>query len=553
MKRLVTSAALTAAAMLAGACASVGDGTATGTGVSSAPVATTSHGAIRGSAEDGLRVFRGIAYAAPPVGDLRWAPPQPAARWDGVRDASRFGPACVQPPVPAASLYNDPPFSMSEDCLNLNVWTPEDAQDAPVIVWIHGGSLRIGANSLPMYDGANYARRGVVFVSLNYRLGPLGWLAHEELSEQSPDGISGNYGLLDQIAALRWVRENIAEFGGDPGNVTVMGESAGALSTTYLMAAPQARGLFDKAIIQSTNLRSFPELSEAANGMPSAERLGADLLEKLGTADIGAARAMDPQTLTNKATLAGFVPQGTIDGAILPDQLNDIFDRGEQARVPVIVGYNAHEYRPVGGLGLRMPPTPEQYEAMIERVYGALTPEFLRIYPHSDGDDALLDATGDIIFGWSGERIAQSQDALGLPAYFYIFDHCYPSARARDLCAFHASEVPFAFGNLDADALPEVWPVPDGPHDRAVSDAMLDYWTSFAASGRPHAHGLPAWQAYGSAQRYVRFDEAPLAGRDYKPGMFELHEALVAQQRAAGRSWRMPVVLNAAPQSDDPE
>lgn len=533
-------------AVLLGGCATMPDAPA----ARSEPLVSTSGGKLQGVVEGGLTVFRGIPYAAPPVDDLRWAPPQPAARWSGVRDASAFGPACIQPPVPASSIYNDPPASSSEDCLNLNVWAPQDAEKAPVIVWIHGGSLRIGANSLPMYDGTHYAQRGTVFVSLNYRLGPLGWLAHEELSEESEDGISGNYGLLDQIAALAWVKENIAQFGGDPDNVTIMGESAGALSATYLLVSPQARGLFDKAIIQSTNLRSFPELSQPANGMPSAETIGAGLLEKLGAADIEAARAMDAQQLTNRGTLAGFAPQGTIDGAILPRQLVDIFDDGEQARVPVIVGYNAHEYRPEGGLGLKMPAGPDQYASMIEATFGELASEFLRIYPHDQGADALLDATGDTIFGWSGERIAKSQAELGPASYFYVFDHCYPSAKARDLCAFHASELPFTFGNLSAAAMPARWPVPDGKNDRAVSDAMLDYWTSFAASGRPSAQGHPAWQPYGSDENYVRFDDAPIAGRDYKPGMFELLESFARRQRAAGRSWGMPVGLN-APQSED--
>ena len=551
MNRLAPFFGLVAATLLLGGCAAVVEAPSPSTApASSVPVVATTYGAVRGASEGKVSVFRGIPYAAAPVGELRWAPPQPPEKWNGVRDANTYGSACIQPPVPARSLYNDPPATSSEDCLNLNIWAPQDAEAAPVIVWIHGGSLRIGANSLPMYDGMQYAQRGVVFVSLNYRLGPLGWLAHNELSEESENGVSGNYGLLDQIAALRWVQDNIAAFGGAPSNVTIMGESAGALSTTYLMVSPQARSLFDKAIIQSTNLRSFPELSEPANGMPSAEQIGADLLDKLNATDIAAARALDAQQFTNRATLAGFAPQGTIDGSVLPDQLVDIFDRGEQARVPVIVGYNAHEYRPEGGLGLRMPASPEQYKAMIEATFGDLTPEWLRIYPHSDGTDALLDATGDTIFGWSGERVAQSQNALGFPSYFYVFDHCYPSARARDLCAFHASEVPFTFGNLNAEVMPARWPVPDGEHDRTVSEAMLDYWTSFAISGRPQAAGLAQWQPYGSAERYVRFDDAPIAGRDFKPGMFELLETFARRQRAAGRPWGMPVGLNAATEND---
>ena len=546
MKRLCIGACILAATLLLGGCATPGAAPE----AISAPLASTTGGELRGVREGDLSVFRGIPYAAAPTGDLRWAAPRPAGRWQGVRDASAFGPGCIQPPVPATSLYNDPPSSTSEDCLTLNIWAPHDVQDAPVIVWIHGGSLRIGASSLPMYDGSEYASRGVVFVSINYRLGVLGWLAHPELSEESADGLSGNYGLLDQISALKWVRDNIAAFGGGPENVTVMGESAGALSTTYLMVSPPARGLFEKAIIQSTNLRSFPELSEAANGMPSAERIGVDMLAKLGASDIAGARAMDAQDLTNRSTMAGFNPQGTIDGTTLPRQLIDTFDSGEQARVPVIVGYNAHEYRPVGAPGVAMPTDADEYAARIGAIYGDLAPEFLRIYPHEGGTDALLDATGDGIFGASGERIAKSQQALGLGSYFYVFDHCYPSARARDLCAFHASELPFTFGNLRGEDLPDVWPVPDGPYDRAISNAMLDYWTSFAADGVPRAVGLPDWRSYGAGQNFLAFEDAPVAGRDFKPGMIELHEAFGHQQREAGQAWGMLVGLAAKPATD---
>lgn len=232
---------------------------------------------------------------------------------------------------------------------------------------------------------------------------------------------------------------------------------------------------------------------------------------------------------------------------VLPRQLVDIFDAGQQARVPVMVGFNAHEFRPEGGLGMQMPSSLEEYEARIERIYGDLAPEFLRLYPASEGVEALLDAAGDGIFGWSGERIARGQHDLGLSSYFYIFDHCYPSAELRDLCGFHANELPFSFGNIGADALPDRWPVPDGASDRALSDAMLDYWTSFAANGRPHAEGHPAWQAYGSQQNYIRFADRPMAGRDPRPGMFELHEEFSRRQRERGRSWGLAIGLAAEP------
>ena len=211
-----------------------------GPDVSTRPVVDLQQGRLAGEREGNLDVYRAIPYAPPPVGDARWKAPGPAPSWKGVRDASAFGPACIQPPVPETSLYYDPPADSSEDCLTLNVWAGADAETAPVIVWIHGGSLRIGSSAEPMYDGAEFVRRGAVFVSINYRLGVLGYLAHADLSGESPDGVSGNYGLWDQIAALKWVRDNIEAFGGDPSNVTIMGESAGALSVSYLLTSPEA-------------------------------------------------------------------------------------------------------------------------------------------------------------------------------------------------------------------------------------------------------------------------------------------------------------------------
>ncbi|WP_262422743.1 carboxylesterase family protein [Brevundimonas denitrificans] len=240
-----------------------------------APVVQAPAGSVRGEALDGVAAFRGIPYAEAPTGRMRWRAPVTAAGWDGVRDASRFGPACHQPPSRPGSIYAPAETpAMSEDCLSLNVWTPENAENAPVFVWIHGGSLTGGSGSEVMYDGARMAAEGVVVVTINYRLGVLGYLAHPDLSAESTDGVSGNYGLLDQIEALRWINRNIAAFGGDPGNVTIAGESAGALSVMYLMAAPQAHGLFHKAVAQSAYMISTPALRETVHGTPSAEDAG---------------------------------------------------------------------------------------------------------------------------------------------------------------------------------------------------------------------------------------------------------------------------------------
>src|SRR6185312_12531335 len=235
------------------------------------PVVRLPAGIAQGAIESGIRVFRGLPYAAPPVGSMRWKPPVPAPAWDGIRDATKFGAACFQPKPRAASIYADPPAEMSEDCLSLNIWTPSAARNTPVMVWIHGGSLTGGSGSETMYDGAALAKRGIVVITINYRLGALGYLAHPELSAESPGHISGNYGLLDQIEALQWVKRNITAFGGNPSNVTIAGESAGALSVMYLMASPPARGLFAKAIAESAYMISTPELKESKHGMLSAE------------------------------------------------------------------------------------------------------------------------------------------------------------------------------------------------------------------------------------------------------------------------------------------
>ena len=257
-------------------------------------------GKLQGETVGNLHVFKGIPYAQPPVGPLRWKPPLPAEKWKGVRDATQFGSVCVQPKGKPDSLYfwDLPP--MSEDCLSLNIWAPAKAQKAPVFFWIHGGSLTGGAGSDRLYDGSKMAERGLVVVSINYRLGVLGYFAHPELSAESRRNISGNYGLLDQIAALRWVKKNIAAFGGDAANVTIAGESAGGLSVMYLLAAPDARGLFAKALTQSAYMVSTPELRTATFGNVAAEPAGVWLAGKLGASDLTGLRSMDAETIVNK-------------------------------------------------------------------------------------------------------------------------------------------------------------------------------------------------------------------------------------------------------------
>ncbi len=508
------------------------------------PIVETTSGTVSGALLDGVRSFKGLPYAAPPTGAARWAPPVPAPKWSGVRSATAFGPACFQPVSPPGGIYADNPLHMSEDCLSLNVWTPEGAHGAPVFVWIHGGALVSGASSQAIYDGTKLAQQGSVVVSINYRLGVLGYLAHPELSRQSPLGISGNYGLLDQIEALRWIRQNIAAFGGDQARVTIAGESAGGLSVLYLMVAPAARGLFSKAIAESAYMISTPVLKEAKYGAPSAEAAGAALMQKLGARDIAALRAMDAQAITNAALASGFASFGAVDGHVLPSQLVDAFDRGEQARVPVLAGFNSGEIR---SLRMLAPPVPAggpaEYDKEIRARYGDLADAFLRLYPSDDVQESILATTRDALYGWTAERLVSSQTAIGMPAYLYFFDHGYPAADRANLHAFHASELPYVFGT--ADRLPPNWPrPPSDAGEAALSDAMTRYWMSFTSAGTPEAAGNPVWPAFGPQHAYMAFRDRPQVLDHLLPGMYELHEAAMCRRRTSGdMAWNWNVGL----------
>ncbi|WP_199743559.1 carboxylesterase/lipase family protein [Caulobacter sp. 602-1] len=514
-----------------------------------APVVKAPAGAVRGVAQDGLEIFKGIPYAAPPVGTLRWKPPAAAASWSGVRDALDFGPSCLQPKPRPGSIYASPLKAFSEDCLSLNVWTPAKAAKAPVLVWIHGGSLIGGSSAEGLYDGAALARRGVVVVSINYRLGVLGYMAHPELSAESPDHVSGNYGLLDQIAALKWVQKNIAAFGGDPAKVTIAGESAGGLSVMYLMASPPARGLFSKAIAQSAYMVSTPELREPRFGHVPAETMGAATAAKLGAKSLADLRAMDAETLTTNALLAGFQTFGAVDGKVLPKQLVDTFDAGEQAHVPILAGFNSGEIRSLRFLAPPPPADAAAYEKEIRARYGDLADNFLKLYPSSDVPESVLLTTRDALYGWTAERLVAKQTAVGQAGYFYLFDHGYPAADAAGLHGFHASELPYVFGS--AKSAPPAWPKnPDTPEEARLTAAMGDYWASFAKDGAPKAAGQPAWRPYGAERAYMAFVAAPQPGVHLRPGMYELNEAVMCRRRARGDTpwnWNVGVVAPPLP------
>ena len=506
-------------------------------------VVDTPAGRMKGILEGNLRVFKGIPYARPPIGNLRWKPPQPLPRWQGIRETTEFGPACFQPSNTFVSVYVAPPIPMSEDCLTLNIWAPADAHDAPVFFWIYGGALWGGSSRDRLYDGARLAEHGVIVVSINYRLGVLGWLAHPQLSAESPQGISGNYGLLDQIAALRWVRRNITAFGGDPANVTIAGESAGALSVMYLMVSPEARGLFAKGIAESAYMISMPSLKQDKFGMPSGEGSGVRLAAAVHAPDIAALRAMDPLKLTNAAAAAGFGPWGTVDGHVFPEQMVTAFNKGDQAHVPILAGFNSGEIRSLMVLAPPVPATAARYEAVIRDRYGPLAGDFLRLYPATNMEESILAATRDGLYGWTAERLVRKQTALGLPSYLYLFDHGYAAADDAHLHGFHASELPYVFGTFDGT--PPIWPpVPASPRETELSDAMLDYWTSFARAGKPKAANAPDWPAYGPAGAYMHFTDAPHPETHLMPGMYRLNEEVVCRRVAAGNlPWNWNVGL----------
>jgi len=497
------------------------------------PIIKAHAGTLQGKMEGDLRVFKGIPYALPPTGNARWRPPIPAPHWDGIKHATDFGPVCFQPQSKAPGIYSWTVLPMSEDCLTLNIWAPAKAKNAPVFFWIHGGALTTGSSRDALYNGARLAGRGIIVISINYRLGVFGYLAHPELSRESPLGISGNYGLLDQIQALQWVHDNISAFGGDPANVTIAGESAGALSVMYLLASPPARGLFSKAISESGYMISTPELKQAAFGSPSAEDLGTRLAAALKAPDIAAMRAMDAATLTNAAPAAGYSPWGTIDGHVMLHQLVDVFDKGEQAPVPLLAGFNQGEIRSLRILAPKPPASAADYETAIRDKYLDLSDQFLRLYPSSNLEESTLETTRDGLYGWTAERLAKKQTALGQPAFLYFFDHGYPAEDSANLHAFHASELPFVFGTFDST--PSLWPrVPSTPQQTALSDAMIGYWTSFARTGHPKAANQPDWPAFGTTTPYMAFKETPEPSDHLLPGMYEFNEEVVCRRHAAG-------------------
>jgi para-nitrobenzyl esterase len=505
-------------------------------------------GTLQGAVAADVVSYKGIPYAEPPTGELRWRPPVPAHAWKGVRTAQEYGHACLQPPQQPTGLYSGGMALMSEDCLTLNVWAPSRARGLPVMVWIHGGALIGGSSSEPLYDGVKIAQQGVVFVSINYRLGLLGYFAHPALSAESVQHVSGNYGLLDQIEALKWVRDNIAAFGGDPKRVTIAGESAGGLSVIELMASPLARGLFIRAISQSGYMPTYRALHDDALGLPSAEAGGKALALAAGAADAPSLRTADLMALFKAGLATGWQPEPVIDGVVLKRQLAETFFHGEQAKVPVIAGFNEGEIRSLLFLMPKAPESQSAYAADVRGRFGDEAAGYLAVYPGVDPKADVMASVRDGIYGWAAQNLVRQQAAAGQPAYLYFFSHSTPAERARDLAAFHASELPYIFGQVGPSAtLGPNWPRPPlNEQETALADAMMSYWTSFVRDGVPKASGQSSWPPYTTREHaYLDIADRPAAGLDLQRGAFELADRLVAQRRKQGRGWRFDIGFSA--------
>lgn len=449
--------------------------------VSGEEVRRLAQGELVGDVRGDALVFEGIPYAAAPVGERRWAPPGPAPSWPGQRDATRPGAACPQPALPALDAGGEL-GPTSEDCLFLNVWTPRDAGPGrlPVMVWIHGGALVTGAGHLAVYDGRRLAARGVVLVTLNYRLGAMGFFAHPALGAEA----SLNFGLLDQIAALRWVQANIAAFGGDPGNVTLFGESAGAQSVLALFASPSARGLFHRGIAQSPyGLPSHTRAQAQAAGVRAATALGLSGAQATA-AQLRALPADDFVGIGDRG--ASLAPSFVVGDAALPRPILETFQRGRQAALPLVVGSNSDEASVAEAFGI-------DPARVLERLRLARVVAH-RLYPGMR-DEALLGryVVRDLVFAAFARRIAWLQ-AGHAPTWRYAFDYLPPDQAGRQAGVPHGGEIAYVFGSgLDCDCVRDAFDA----GDQQVSDRLLARWSAFAHAGRPDAPGLPAWPPDG--------------------------------------------------------
>ena len=499
-------------------------------GASSGLQVATDSGVVEGKQDGPVRSFLGIPYAQPPVGDLRWRAPLPPAKWTGVRKVTEFGARCVQAPVYDDMVFRD--HGGDEDCLFLNVWTPAKPPSAklPVMVWIHGGGFVAGASSEPRQDGTELAQQGVVVVSMNYRLGIFGFFVHPDLAKESGRNAAGNYGLLDMIASLQWIRGNVGSFGGDPDNVTIFGESAGSFAVSDLMASPLAKGLFHKAIGESGGAFSRTGLTlqtraarEEQDSKFSSVAFGVKTVSEL--------RSLPAQKLLDATWKGGghhdFSFDPVVDGYFLPETVAAIFAAGKQNDVPLLAGWNRDEE----SLSTHLAPNQtglEKLKATAQEDFGGKAADFLKLYAAENDAQALRsldDYAGDRFIAWSTWRWIEAQATTGRqPVYRYRFDLGPPSdPKTPQMGAYHSAEIEYVFGQLDSKAHMD-WRA----SDRHLSEQMRKYWTNFARSGDPNGAGLAKWPVYSSAEGWqVMFlDEKSAARRDQlRPRYLFLTEA----------------------------
>jgi para-nitrobenzyl esterase len=459
-----------------------------------ADTAKTANGTVSGAVEDGIAVYRGIPFAASPIGNLRWRPPQPAAKWSGVRPAEKFAPPCVQGGGGAAKGKGAPG---SEDCLYLNVWTPAKSasERLPVMVWIYGGGFTGGSTSVPSQTGEQLAKKGVVVVSVAYRVGPMGFLAHPGLSAESKDHVSGNYGILDMVAGLEWVQKNIAAFGGNPGKVTIFGESAGGIAVSQLCASPAAKGLFHGAISESggsfgpTRLATMP--GENMMTLKDAEHLGEAYATKAGATSIADLRKLSPDQIQAAANGSPGIGWPIVDGHVIPDDQYKLYQAKRFNDTPILVGYNSDE-----GLSFGVPATPAAYRQATLQRYGPYADRLIAAYPTASDkvSKTARDLTRDAAFGWQTWSWARLQTKQGKnKAYLYYFDQHpdYPADSPQaGRGSAHGSEIVYVFQHLRPNPTQS---------DVAISEVMATSWTNFAKKSDPNGAGVPAWPAYNDS------------------------------------------------------
>jgi para-nitrobenzyl esterase len=494
--------------------------------------------------DEGMHVFLGVPYAAPPTGGLRWKPPQPVVPWQGVRESNAYCDSCTQvsPPPPPGTpkiFGSSHAPGRSEDCLYLNLWTSTLDPEAklPVMFWIHGGGNNSGSSASSMFDGTALARQGVVVVTINYRLNLFGFFAHPSLSAESEHSVSGNYGLLDQIAALGWVQRNIARFGGDPGNVTIFGESAGGTDVVCLLVSPLADGLFHRAIAQSPWDTSLTRrLEKSWYGYPAGEHAADGWVQQLGcdAADdpVACLRAMPAvELLAAWGPVRQQVRFGHLaDGRVIPDDIGAIFEAGAQHRVPLMAGITANE----GTIFARggSPKTVAELRAAIESDYGGYTDELLAVQGVSNDDDvpaAAVQGISDTWFGAACRFMCRRMEEVGQRAFLYRFSRIRPDPFCqKQILAFHGSELPYIFQTLDG-----VEELRYDERDVALSKIVSAYWVRFAKTGNPNGPGLPVWPAYSAASdRFMDLGDPVTSRSGMRTEAFDLLDRIYAERRA---------------------